>query len=828
MSELDILQRRLQREIGARKEAENILEKKALELYLSNEKLRELNNSQEQVIEQRTKELNQSKEEYKALIESASDIIFKISVDGYFTYVSPVCSELTGHDYSKLIGAHYLEFIHPNFKNEVQQFYFSAFENKTEKSYLEFPIIKTDNTLLWLGQQVQIDFSDPENIHITAVARDISELVFTRTALEASEKKYRGILEGMELGLLEVDNFGKIQKAYRWFCDMTGYTAEELLGQYPQSLFLKPEDFKIMEMHSNNRMRGQAGVYEIELRRKDGSYIWVAISGAPYYNIKGEVEGSIGAHLDITYQKDLQKELEKAKDVAEKAQMAEKLFLAQMSHEIRTPLNAVLGMANLLLLTDLNEEQDQYVNDLKFATDILHGLISDVLDLSKIESGELKLMLSEIELENSISMICKTLNYKAQEQGNLITFSIDPLIPKNIRADKTLLNQILLNLIGNSIKFNTNGSIVVSCVLLESSNEIDLLEFKITDNGIGIAPEKIDHIFDRFIQVQSHLQETNMGAGLGLAICKKLVELHGGDISATSIPNKETTFRFTLKARKTNARKEAKQITQPKNMKVGLANLYVLIAEDSEINGKYITALMNKWNVKYDLAVDGQEAWEFTKKVKYDILLLDMQMPHLMGYEVAEKIRSDFNNPNNSVPILSLTAAGLFDEIQKSLSAGINDYLTKPFTPEQLESVILKNTGVTIQANSKGSESSRFMSLILPECINPSILSELYGNDLAYATQMATLYLKVAPKELEHGKVLLADRNVDGIKAWVHKLAPSVKMMGLEKLYSQCSDLESIAKNTPKFSDIVTPFKNIIRDLETTTGAVKILISKLK
>ena len=828
MSEIDILKRRLQREIGARIEAENILEKKAYELYLSNEKLRELNNSQEQIITQRTKELNQSKEEYKTLIESANDIIFKIDVDGYFTYVSPVCTELTGYENSKLIGTHYLELIHPNYKDEVQEFYYSALQNKTEKSYLEFPILKSDNTLLWLGQQVQIDFSNADDIHITAIARDIQELVGTRTALQASEEKYRGILDGMELGILEVDNSGKIIKAYRWFCDMTGYTAEELEGQYPEELFLKPEHKRVMKAQSENRIRGQAGVYEIELKKKDGSYIWVAISGAPYYNIKGEVDGSIGAHLDITYQKDLQKELEKAKDVAEKAQMAEKLFLAQMSHEIRTPLNAVLGMSNLLLLTDLNEEQDQYVNDLKFATDILHGLISDVLDLSKIESGELKIMHSEIQLDKLIPMICKTLNYKAKEQGNLITFSLAPSIPINIRADKTILNQILLNLIGNAIKFTTNGNVSVSCLLQDSTKEIDVLEFKVTDNGIGIGKEKIHHVFDRFIQAQSHLQETNMGAGLGLAICKSLVELHGGDISVTSIPNKETTFRFTFKVKKTDLQKDAEKIIKPPNGSDALANLYILIAEDSEMNSKYITALMDKWNVKYDLAVDGLAAWEFTKKEHYDILLLDMQMPNLMGYEVVEKIRKDHENPNNSTPILSLTAAGLFDEIQKSLSAGINDYLTKPYTPEQLESVILKNIDTTIQTDVKSNEDSGFMSLILPECINPSMLSELYGDDIEYASKMATLYLKIVPKELKHGKVLLEDENVDGITSWLHKQVPSMKMMGLNQLYSQCKQLEVEARNNPKFNAIAHPFKNILKDVETTTGSIKILISKLK
>jgi PAS domain S-box-containing protein len=828
LSEIDILKRRLQREIDARIEAENILEKKALELFLSNEKLRELNNSQEQIIDQRTKELNQNKEEYRALIESANDIIFKIDVDGYFTYVSPVCTELTGHNFSKLIGTNYLDLIHPEHKERVQSFYNNAVVNQVEKSYLEFPVIKEDKTELWLGQQVQIDFSDPDSIHITAIARDIQELVRARTALEASEEKYRGIIDGMELGLLEVDNFGKIKKAYRWFCDMTGYTAEELEGQSPEELLLKPEDKSIMESQSDNRKRGQAGVYEIELIRKDGTFIWVAISGAPYYNLKGEVEGSIGVHLDITYQKEMQKELVQAKDNAIKAQMAEKLFLAQMSHEIRTPLNAVLGMSNLLLLTNLDDEQSQYVNDLKFATDILHGLISDVLDLSKIESGELELMLSEIQLNVSIPMICATLNYKAQEQGNTIEFSVDPKIPTSVRADKTILNQILLNLIGNAVKFTTNGTILVACELLETSINSDLLEIKITDNGIGIAPEKTKHIFDRFKQGHSHLLETNTGAGLGLAICKSLVELHGGEISVSSTPYKETTFAFTLRVRKTNQIEGSLKAVQPKSAGNSLNGIYVLIAEDSEINSTYITALMKKWNVKFDLATDGLQAWEKSKRNKYDILLLDMQMPYLMGYEVADRVRNDSSNLNNETPILALSAAGLFNEIEKSWSAGIDDYLTKPYTPEQLHTVITKNLNIFEKVEFKKPEGTGFESLILPQCINTTTLNEIYGDDTTYASKMATLYLKLVPKELEFGNHLATNKDLLGIKSWLHKLAPSLKMMGLSEIYLKCKELEIEIKNHSEPIAIFKSFNHILNKVETTIGSVKILKSKLK
>lgn len=607
------------------------------------------------------------------------------------------------------------------------------------------------------------------------------------------------------------------------------YTENEIIGKSPVELLLKPEDVSLMEEQSKKRMRGQAGVYEIELRKKDGSFMWVAISGAPYYNLKGEVDGSIGAHLDITPQKELQKDLEKAKEDAEKARMAENLFLAQMSHEIRTPLNAVLGMSNLLLLTDLNEEQNQYVLDLKVATDILHGLISDVLDLSKIESGELEVMLSEIRVERALAMICNTLNYKAKEQGNTLTYFVDPAIPEKIRADKTIVNQILLNLIGNAIKFTKNGQIKVEVALKSQHDESLVLEFKVTDNGIGIAPEKIEYVFDRFKQVQSNLMVENIGTGLGLAICKSLVEIHGGEISATSTLNKETKFTFTLRVNIAEQANDDVAATSPINPRVELENLYVLIAEDSEINAKYITALMNKWKIRYDLAENGLKAWGFAQKEKYDILLLDMQMPKLMGYEVAEKIRDDYANPNNKAPILALTAAGLFDEIQKSMAAGMNDYLTKPYTPDQLLSVLEKNTP-RVSGKPRGAEVKKMYmaSLILPKCINPVVLVDMYAGDEEYALHMAELYLKMLPKEQKVANHLLGEKKVEAIKSWLHKIAPSVKMMGLEELHAHCQRLEIEIIEKTRFNDVEDSFKVILKELEKTKGAVKILVSKLK
>jgi response regulator RpfG family c-di-GMP phosphodiesterase len=203
-------------------------------------------------------------------------------------------------------------------------------------------------------------------------------------------------------------------------------------------------------------------------------------------------------------------------------------------------------------------------------------------------------------------------------------------------------------------------------------------------------------------------------------------------------------------------------------------------------------------------------------------------MPILMGFEVAEKVRENDKNLNYTTPILALTAAGLFDEIQKSLSAGMNDYLTKPFTPEQLQSVIQKNVGIRVPLLVKGNEKFSFSSLALPECMNHEVLSELYDSDLDYASHMIAVYLKMLPLELEIANRLFSNKKVKEIRSWLHKLAPSVKMMGLNKLYIECKDLELEISNQTAFNKISGPFKMVLKRMEVTKGAVKILKSKLK
>lgn len=821
--EIEVLKRRLEREIAARKEAEAILEKKALELFRSNEQLQALNQSQENIIAERTKELVESKKQFQTLVESAGDIIYNADVRGCFTYVNPVTITLMGYTKEELIGKHYTELIRADKVEEVRAYYLDVLQKKIERSYLEFPVCTKEGNVFWLGQQVHVAFNAEGEVVITAVARNITELVNARKALEYSEKRYRSIINNMELGLLEVDKDGLIIKAYDWFCDMTGYTSDELIGKDPIKVFVNPDDLHIIREQENNRKRGQAGVYELRLRKKNGENIWVAISGAPFYDKDGNVSGSMGIHLDISNQKKLQRELEVAKEMAVKAQEAEKFFLAHMSHEIRTPLNAVLGMANLLAETSLDKLQESYVQDITYAADSLHGLISDVLDISKIEAGEIDVVESEIDLNLFISMLCKTLDFRAKQKGNELLYTINKNVPTNILADKNFLNQILNNLVYNALKFTNKGRVEILIAVKEKNGDDLLLEFRVTDTGIGINKDKLAHVFERFKQETKETRQEYGGTGLGLTICKNLVELHGGEISVESTEGKGSIFTFTIRVKKLADKLKKDGTSAQQKQYRDLSFLNILVVEDNALNLKYISTILDRWKARYTTANDGTEAVLISEKEKFDLILMDMQMPIMNGYDATINIRNNSKNPNNNTVILALTASALLDEKRRAREAGMNDHLTKPFTPNGLYAFILQHIK-GLAEDSLTPKMQVFKTINIPKGIDVDSLTDFYGDDIEYARQIVGFYLDKIYGEINHAIQLLNDDKHDDLVKWLHRLAPNFVMVGLPAYTQQFRELEAELKGGTSLVD----YQDIIFTLLQSLKVSHIDVEELK
>lgn len=402
--------------------------------------------------------------------------------------------------------------------------------------------------------------------------------------------------------------------------------------------------------------------------------------------------------LDVTIrQKDLA-ELEKLK--AEQSEKFKQQFLANMSHEIRTPMNSVIGLTNLLIKSKMDEQQAKYLNVIKKSSENLLVIINDILDLSKIEAGKMDFEEIPFTIEDSMDTVFHTMVFKSDEKNLSLEKEIDDSVPEVIIGDPVRLNQILINLTGNAIKFTEKGKVVIKAKELSRKNNISIIEFSITDSGIGIPEEQLNKIFESFSQASSDTTRKFGGTGLGLTISKQLVELQNGSIYVHSRVGQGTTFAFKIPYPVgtvddlTNSDKNINDVSGE-----DLAGLNILLVEDNAFNQMVAIDTLNDLikDLKIDLAENGIEALEKLKVKTYDIILMDIQMPEMDGFEASQRIRSDFDAPKNQTPIMAMTANVTQEEVEKCFKCGMTAHISKPFDPQELLNklgqLVLKSTG---------------------------------------------------------------------------------------------------------------------------------------
>ncbi len=380
------------------------------------------------------------------------------------------------------------------------------------------------------------------------------------------------------------------------------------------------------------------------------------------------------------------RELESEKERAEYSEKVKEQFLANMSHEIRTPMNAILGMTRLLLEKEPRTDQLKYLNSIKHASDNLLVIINDILDLSKIEAGKINLESIPFDIRNEIKSVFETMKVNADDKNLELKTDIENTIPKTIIGDPYRLSQILLNLTGNAIKFTEKGSVTIKTTAAMQGEKV-LLTFSVIDTGIGIAKDKLDYIFDIFTQETSSTTRKFGGTGLGLAICKKLIELQGGAISVDSEAGKGSVFSFTLPFAigkdvvDENPKAEHKQQVVAK-----MKNLRILLAEDNEFNQMVAVDTLESAieGAQVTVAANGKIAVDMLKNNTFDIVLMDIQMPEMDGHEATKTIRSSSDPRINSMPIIAMTASVIKAEVDKCFESGMNEFVGKPFSVDEL------------------------------------------------------------------------------------------------------------------------------------------------
>jgi PAS domain S-box-containing protein len=515
---------------------------------------------------------------------------------------------------------------------------------------------------------------------------DITSQKRYEEALKRSEEKYRLLIENMNLGMLEVNMEGKIIYANQSFCKMSGFEKEEIYGEIAENIFTRSENRALVRDKTKSRETGNMDAYELEITNKQGLIKWWMISGAPLFDQEGNQIGSTGIHLDITEQKQLEFTLREAKQTAEETAKAKEIFLANMSHEIRTPMNAILGLGNQLLKTELLPQQRSFLESINHAAENLLVVINDILDFSKIESGKLDLESIGFSLHDLLMQISSMLKSKTEEKGLTFNLEMDPFIAPVLIGDPFRINQILLNLLSNSIKFTEKGSVSLSCKVEESNENEQSVEIMVSDTGIGIDENYIEKIFRKFSQESTDVARKYGGTGLGMAITKQLVDLMDGKISIQSKKNHGTqiTIGFTLPIGH-ELEKPAKQIISFDQSL--LQDKKILLVEDNKVNRLIANTILTQFGIHVTEAVNGEIAVEILRKTSFDLILMDMQMPVMDGVTATIMIRKEIST---TLPIVALTAHALKSEQSRCLEAGMDDFLSKPFTEEKLLNMILK------------------------------------------------------------------------------------------------------------------------------------------
>ncbi|MGF7216509.1 PAS domain S-box-containing protein [Spirosoma lacussanchae] len=619
--------------------------------------------------------------------------------------------------------------------------------------------------------------------------------------LEQSEQRYRQLIESVQDIIYKISPRGYFTFVSPVVEKSLGYTEAEFVGthftRFVDDDYRKPlTDFYLAMM-----TEGQDSTYnEFPIRSKDGRHVWIGQTVRPI-TVDGQIVELVAVARDVSDRKLAEQELAKARQVAEEAQRAEKQFLTNMSHEIRTPLNAIIGMSHLLFDTQPTRQQREYIDILKTSADFLHSLISDLLDMTKIEAGRIEVSPRPFDLAGLLRATQKVFEIKLHNRPVTIDVMHDARISGDFIGDDVMLNQILMNLIGNAEKFTEEGSIQITARIVQEDDNRCWIEFSVTDTGVGIPEDKQGLIFKKFRQVnpQGHKYK---GTGLGLAITKELVEIQEGTISVRSQNGQGSTFTFKLPYVRATATTDNRDAGNPVLKTVGkLPVSHVMVVEDNLMNQTYIGSLLTKWKIPFTLASDGKKAVEEAKQQRFDMILMDIQMPIMDGYEATVAIRST-HNPNQHIPIIALTASAMLDHKSLAMEVGMNDFLTKPFEPSQLLNILERYAPTAAsEAAPRKTDPSVKPKPTLPadDVLDRQRLFELYGSDKEHAAEMFATFLDDVVPELLQLPDLCTDQNWSMLASMAHKLKPTLGMVGLSRLEDELRQIErSLGQNADK------------------------------
>jgi len=690
-------------------------------------------------------------------------------------------------------------------------------EGTLESHSEEYRMYHRDGTVKWILDRGIVVERGPNGLPAKLIGTH-ADITFLREMDEKrlkSEKRYRDLFNYCQALICTHDLSGKIITVNPAILEALDYSEHEMVGKNIADFV--PAETKVLfgsqyldEIIKNGRARGVFIVIN-----KSGRRMYLL-----YQNYKMEEPGIdpyiIGFSQDITERILAEQELLLTKKLTEQASRAKETFLANMSHEIRTPMNGIIGIAGLLAKTSLDTQQRDYLKMVQDSAQNLLVIVNDILDLEKIEAGKVELEEIPFSISEKIAAVVQSFNFKAEEKGLKLSYTDHLPAHLRVKGDPYRLVQVVNNFLSNALKFTEQGMVHITVQVKFDKEEWLAVEFAIEDSGIGISKDKLDIIFNPFVQANTDTTRKYGGTGLGLSICKNLIEMQGGELWVESEENKGAVFRFIVPYRRIEL--EAPAGIQPPatyNFK-SLGARKVLVAEDVELNQLLVRHIMQSWGFEVTITDNGKKAVQALEQEDFDLILMDIQMPEMDGIEATHSIRHMKDARKAAIPIVALTANALKGDSEKYLVAGMNDYLSKPFTEEQLFTVIQKNIQNLVMedktepsithtpAAAEGSE--RLYDLTMVRSVS--------GGDEGFIKKMVQLFIETAPPTVAELQQAQQEQQWERVGKLAHKLKSTIDSMGVSTLKDDIRTIEANGKHQQD-TDALPPLVKRVTEVVT-------------
>ncbi len=661
--------------------------------------------------------------------------------------------------------------------------------------------------------EAQLELQNRHNEKLS-LTQEVLRLQQALSQKHFTEKRYHDLFSYSQALVCTHSMDGRLLTVNPAICKVMLYNQEELVGKKISDFMpvKRRNKFNDVYLPSIKNEKKAQGVLSIISKSGDKVYLLVE-------NYKVEEEGAepyiIGFCLDITERITAERKLVAINRESKQSARAKETFLANVSHEIRTPMNGILGVAELLAKTHLNDQQQNLLRLIQDSANNLLVIVNDVLELEKIVAGKLQLEKLPFKIVDKITTIVQSFIYRAEAKGLGIIYQ--NAIPANtvVVGDPFRLSQVLNNLLNNALKFTSKGNITITTGTKSRTDESVTLEFSVKDTGIGIKEQIVQQIFEPYIQAEAATSRKYGGTGLGLAICKNLIELQGGTLSVQSIENIGSVFTFSTPY---ILSKEVPYSDTTEKMNYSIpGNRKVLVAEDVELNQFIVKHMLESWGLEVSIAGDGTQALHLLHNNYFDLVLMDIQMPDMDGMAATRLIRAMSDPAKAAIPIIALTANALKSDSEKYLAAGMNDYISKPFREAKLFQVISRNLLLAEQSPVSIQTLPYFETAVISgeSLYNLSTIRDISGGDEDFVRKMIELFIETVPPNVKDLNVSLDNENWEMVSKTAHKLKSTIDSMGITAIKEDIRAVELNAKRKESLVNIPVHIRRITTVIET-------------